>query len=39
VSSSARRHLATLLFGETGGSGSYRIDTARATLRLAAAHP
>ncbi len=39
VSPSARRHLATL-FSPTGdSSGSYRIDTARATLRLLAERP
>lgn len=39
VSPTARRHLATLLLGQAGTSGSYRVDMARSTLRLAAAHP
>jgi O-antigen ligase len=39
VSPPARRHLATLLTPAGDSSGSYRIDTARATLRLFAAHP
>jgi O-antigen ligase len=39
VSSPARRHLATLLAPSGDSSGSYRIDTARATLRLFAERP
>jgi O-antigen ligase/polysaccharide polymerase Wzy-like membrane protein len=39
VAASARRHLLTLLSGPSDASGSYRVATAAATLRLAAAHP
>jgi hypothetical protein len=34
-----RAHLATILSGRSDESGNYRIDVARDTLRLAAAHP
>jgi O-antigen ligase len=39
VPDATRAHLATILRGRTDASGDYRLDMARDTLRLAAAHP
>ncbi|PYQ23913.1 MAG: hypothetical protein DMF81_07135 [Acidobacteria bacterium] len=39
VPADTRAHLATILEGRGGASGDYRLDVARDTLRLFAAHP